>query len=236
MTQAATPQPAITPPPAPSPLPGQRLTVVQNAGAGSPVYTARDVAVLKARRTELSNQLTSADGRRRSLQKSLQGATGADKAGLEQRLGVLDTRIARLETDIEENGRALASPSAASVRAEQPFAWNPASGNRVAANATPLMLVFMIFVLSPIAIGIGRTRWKRASRPQPTISPETAQRLERMEQAIDSIAVEMERVSEGQRFVTRILSERRGEPALGGGEQDMLPMRLGASEGPSSAR
>jgi len=30
-----------------------------------------------------------------------------------------------------------------------------------------------------------------------------------MEQAIDSIAIEMERVSEGQRFVTRLLSESR---------------------------
>lgn len=33
-------------------------------------------------------------------------------------------------------------------------------------------------------------------------------RLERMEQAIDAMAVEMERVSEGQRFTTRLLSEK----------------------------
>jgi hypothetical protein len=33
-------------------------------------------------------------------------------------------------------------------------------------------------------------------------------RLERMEQALDAVAVEMERVSEGQRFTTRLLSER----------------------------
>lgn len=34
------------------------------------------------------------------------------------------------------------------------------------------------------------------------------ERLERMEQAIDAMAVEMERVSEGQRFTTRLLSEK----------------------------
>lgn len=33
-------------------------------------------------------------------------------------------------------------------------------------------------------------------------------RLERMEQALDAVAVEMERVSEGQRFTTRLLSEK----------------------------
>ena len=37
---------------------------------------------------------------------------------------------------------------------------------------------------------------------------EVTARLERMEQAIDSIAVEVERISEGQRFTTKLLSER----------------------------
>ncbi|MEO7965836.1 MAG: hypothetical protein ABIT38_18145 [Gemmatimonadaceae bacterium] len=36
-------------------------------------------------------------------------------------------------------------------------------------------------------------------------------RLGRMEQAIDAMAVEMERISEGQRFTTKLLAER--EPA-----------------------
>lgn len=35
-----------------------------------------------------------------------------------------------------------------------------------------------------------------------------AARLERIEQAIDAMAVEVERVSEGQRFTTKLLSER----------------------------
>jgi hypothetical protein len=34
------------------------------------------------------------------------------------------------------------------------------------------------------------------------------QRLERIEQAVDAIAIEMERVSEGQRFTTKLLAER----------------------------
>jgi hypothetical protein len=40
-----------------------------------------------------------------------------------------------------------------------------------------------------------------------TRDPEIAARLTRMEQAIDSMAVEMERVGEGQRFLTKVLSE-----------------------------
>ena len=33
-------------------------------------------------------------------------------------------------------------------------------------------------------------------------------RLERVEQAVESIAIEIERVSEGQRFVTKLLNDR----------------------------
>ena len=43
---------------------------------------------------------------------------------------------------------------------------------------------------------------------QPRIPKEVADRLARMEQALDSVAVEVERISEAQRFTTRLLSER----------------------------
>ena len=36
-------------------------------------------------------------------------------------------------------------------------------------------------------------------------------RLARMEQAIDSMAIEVERISEGQRFTSRLLAERPAE-------------------------
>jgi hypothetical protein len=39
------------------------------------------------------------------------------------------------------------------------------------------------------------------------------EKLARMEQAIDAMAVETERISEGQRFATKLLSERAKEPA-----------------------
>jgi hypothetical protein len=39
-------------------------------------------------------------------------------------------------------------------------------------------------------------------------SPLAADRLARLEQAVDAIALEIERISEGQRFTTRLLSEQ----------------------------
>jgi hypothetical protein len=77
-----------------------------------------------------------------------------------------------------------------------------------------------------IAIGmpIARAYARRLeSRPTAAIPSDVSARLERMEQAIDSIAVEVERISEGQRFTTRLLADRTG------GERDAPPaVRPGA--------
>jgi hypothetical protein len=61
--------------------------------------------------------------------------------------------------------------------------------------------------------------WPRAGRggSQAGLSADAAQRLERIEQSIDAIALEIERVSEGQRFVTKLLSESQHLPAIGAG-------------------
>lgn len=45
---------------------------------------------------------------------------------------------------------------------------------------------------------------------------ESALRLERMEQAIDAMALEIERVGEAQRFTTRLLTEKGSGAGLGG--------------------
>jgi hypothetical protein len=137
---------------------------------------------------------------------------------------VLDARIARLESDIAENGEALASIAARRAVAETrgvASGSNNRSGDRFMDNLVPMVVVFTLFVLTPIAVSISRMFWKRGSMPaRAAQSPENAQRLERMEQAIDTIAIEMERVSEGQRFITRILSEGRASVALPEGQRN----------------
>jgi hypothetical protein len=195
------------------------------------MLSARDLAALRARGAELSNQLRSATSRRSEVQRSLRTATGPDRTGLEQRLAVLDTRIARLEGDIDENGSQLASLAANRTAATQA----PFSGdmnfppNRFMNNMVPIVIVFTLFVLSPIAISISRMLWKRGSLPRGGgQSPDHTQRLERMEQAIDSIAIEIERVSEGQRFVTRLMADRQN--ALPVGQQPLQPIAIPAVE------
>lgn len=223
----------IQAPPPPPPPPGGLIVsqrTIDGAMTAAPM-TKQDIAALQARRRELSSQLSSADGRRKELSRLLRNATGADRAGLEQRLGVLDARMSGLESDIADVGRQLASAPAALVASQQDpwVGWGPNTRNRFGDNLAPLAGLFTIFVLSPIAISIARAVWKRSSLPRQAVVPGDTHRLERMEQAMDAIAIEIERISEGQRFVTRLLSERGGA-GIGAGQQAKEPVRIPAKQ------
>ncbi len=70
------------------------------------------------------------------------------------------------------------------------------------------MLICTTVVVLTIALAFIR---RREAPPPPEIPSDAGfhDRLDRMERAIDTIAVEVERVSEAQRFVTRVLAERK---------------------------
>lgn len=208
---AQSPAPSAPPalPPSPASLPAGVVT--QRMLSGAPL-TVQEVSALLARRKELSNQVSSATQRRQEVARQLRRATGADKAGLEQRLAVLDARIARLEADIDETGKQLSVPPVAVIAARQQpmLGWGPYTDNGLRNSAAPLMGLFILFVLFPIAVSTARALWKRGSLQRSSATPpDTTRRLERLEQAIDAVAIEVERISEGQRFVTRLLSEGR---------------------------
>ena len=74
-------------------------------------------------------------------------------------------------------------------------------------------VLFTVVVLVTLPLGYGLLKpvfaaWARRveGRAPATALPDP--RMERMEQAIEAIAVEIERISEAQRFTTKLLSER----------------------------
>ena len=195
--------------------------------APSPVITAprtaADVDALRAIRSELSNQLNSANGRRKEVAKQLLTATDAAKPGLEQRLAVLDNRIAQIELDIAESGRLLTSSGALIAGTEAPRFQGLLSSGQV----TGISIVFTVFVLAPLAAAYARRMLKRTAPPAaPSLSGPDAQRLERMEQAIVAIAIEIERISEGHRFVTQLM----GDPARALKAAPMEPIKVPEKE------
>lgn len=79
-------------------------------------------------------------------------------------------------------------------------------------QTTGISIVFIVAVLAPIAFAWARGRLRRGNAQPAPIDRAQAERLERLEQAVDSIAVEIERVSEGQRFLTNVLTSGAAKP------------------------
>lgn len=202
--------PGITPPPAPVIVGG----TAPNTYTITVPQTQQDIDAIRERRSELSNQLESAAQRRAEIATELKSADGSVRAGLEQRLSVLDQRILQLEGDIAETGRQLTSaPAGLLATTESPFTNFPIPPHLI----EKVSIMFTLFVLAPIAVSIAWAIFRRTMRPNPERGKrvEGGERLERLENAVDAIAVEIERISEGQRFVTRLLTEASPTTSLG---------------------
>jgi hypothetical protein len=79
------------------------------------------------------------------------------------------------------------------------------------------IVLFISIAATAIGVPIARAFARRMEREpiSPAIPVELAAQIERMEHAIDSIAIEVERISEGQRFTTKLLAERNNGGASG---------------------
>ena len=68
----------------------------------------------------------------------------------------------------------------------------------------------------------------RRGASAPTADSDSKARLERIEQAVDAIAVEVERISEGQRFTTKVLNDLRalpqGDPSVAIPDRSAVPL------------
>lgn len=71
-----------------------------------------------------------------------------------------------------------------------------------------IMSTFLIGGIVVIRLTFAMARRLEGKPVSPSIPPDVTARLERIEQAVDSVAIEVERISEAQRFTTRLLNDR----------------------------
>ena len=77
-------------------------------------------------------------------------------------------------------------------------------------------LFFATVIILALGIPLVRvfTRRQELRPANATLSPDLTMRLDRIESMVETVAVEVERLSEGQRFTTRLLSERAVQPVV----------------------
>lgn len=166
-----------------------------------------------AQRRELQRQMESLQNSREDITEELSVPTiaAADKKGLEQRLTSIDERITSLDKQLADAdaqvARAAAVPGAA-VELPPPPRDGPPE------EAWVLGGIFIVVVLLPLSIAYARRIWRRSTKVITTFPKELSDRLAHVEQSVEATALEVERIGEGQRFMTKLFTEGPGAQAL----------------------
>jgi hypothetical protein len=195
-------------PPPPAQVAGTRVT------AGDPALMYR---ALRDQREILGDQQRALQSARNDLviQLGENNQTAATRASLEKRIAEVDARIADLDKQIAASDRAVADaagiPGATlkppDVRSDRP------DPDMLAGLSFALLFVIAI----PITIAYARRIWRRSARAEVALPAEMAERMAHLERGVEAIALEVERIGEGQRFLTQALVERGAVPAIAAG-------------------
>lgn len=183
----------------------------RSAPSASAIYEG-----FRAQRRELNNQLDELESTRREITSQLEdvSAGSPERKPLETRMTDIDSRITTVDQMLASNAtdisKAAAIPGAV---VEPPRVINEGPPQ----EAYALGGIFMLVVLLPISVAFARRIWRRSAAAVAAFPREIGERLLRMEQALEATAVEVERIGEGQRFLTRLFTEGEGARSLGAG-------------------
>jgi hypothetical protein len=195
---------------------------MQNQQVAAPEADAMrgELATLYAKRRDYTEQLEILTDRRGALADQIARTESGLRTGPQNRLVQIDERIAKLEKEAQQTDDRISTLLNRGVTTE------PAPTPEIPAIPPIPSLPGFEFTMSPPpfsdpavrkiiageAIGfliltavLCRWTWTRARRRFAAIVPRNDAHLQ---QAVDAIAIEVERISEGQRFVTAILNHR----------------------------
>jgi hypothetical protein len=209
----------------------------QSSGQSQPIAPARtraDVSALDIRRTELRHQLESNTERRSLLSSQLQEARGTPmQRPLEERIQALDVRTARIDQELNQIDDAVNAALASGLTVERgprqgiQMPQMPAMpGMMPGREAKDIVARAMFFEgLGFVLLGLVLWRFMRRRGPAPPVrlAAEDSARLEQLQRNVDVIALEVERISEGQRYVAKLLSDK--QPAIGAGAAQDISSR-----------
>lgn len=166
---------------------------------------------------QLQAEITEASARLQGLVESGAAQTAAGRAEIAelrremvttaQRLRELESQ--RREQAIEDAAQSMAARALAQGTTQAPpFPIEPS----IPPEAVDISIALFVctaaaIILFPLMRALGRILERRAAPPQ-RLAPGVEAQLQRIEQAVETMAVEVERISEGQRFTAKLLADR----------------------------
>ena len=153
---------------------------------------------------------------------------GADRKGLEQRITEIDGRISSIDKAIAESEAQIARAAGVPGAVVPP---KPEPRNGPPEEAFVLGGMFIFVVLLPLSIAMARRIWRRGVATITSLPAELTERLTRLEQGMDAVAVEVERIGEGQRYMARLFGEDGSLRAIGAGAAEPVELKARDAEG-----
>ena len=179
----------------------------------------------KAQRSELRDQLGDLEDTRRELSAQLQALpAGPERTALETRLTDVSGRISAVDQMLASNAASLAQAAAIPGAVVEP---PPYVRQGPPEEAYIVATIFIFVFMLPLSIAWARRIWRKNATVITSFPREITDRLSRMEQAVEATAVEVERIGEGQRFLTRLFTEGEGARAIGAGAAQPLERKQG---------
>lgn len=202
--------------------------------AGNPVQVQTpDVATLQSQLADLRVQLSGLQAKWDGLYSQLDVMLRNNPArpAVQQQWADVGIEIARVKGEIAYREAQIARAQGRPIGTTQVPPPAPFSGRAVDPDLVVVMSSVLLMALGlPMSIAWAKRIWRR--KPDaPTVPTDFGPRLANIERAVDAIAIEVERISEGQRFVTKIFVDRpaqSGAADSGSAAGGAAPKALGA--------
>jgi hypothetical protein len=197
--------------------------------AGSPLPGAAAIYQgFRAQARELADQMNDLENTRSNLTRQLERmpAGSSARTGIEQRIAAIDSHIAAVDKQIADADAQLAKAAAipgAAVEAPRIIRQGQSEGEFV-------MSALFIALLLPLSIAHARRIWKRGGAIVAAFPKEIGERLGRVEQAVEATAIEVERIGEGQRFLTRLFTDGNGVRVLAAAPGQLVERKSGETD------
>ena len=187
--------------------------------AAAPRATSSPSAIyegFKAQRDVLNDQLHDLERTRSDITGRMEETTAGspEHKALEDRLTDVDSRIKAVDQMIGANSMQLAQSAAIPGAVVPPPPYVPQGPPD---EVYVLAGIFFIVVLMPLSIAFAKRIWRRSATVITSLPRELTDRLLRLEQTVEATSLEIERIGEGQRFLTRLFTEGESARGLGAG-------------------
>jgi len=171
--------------------------------------------MLEEQQVSLTVQLANAQQQLRELQMTAERSPESERARIqtfvvqnEARVAALKERLATVRDQIAQSQDAIGRDAAAP---KVPVGVAVAQENWRIFGLTPTEFYSTggFILLFPLVLALARRIWRGGTRRSAdTASLEGSPQIARLEQAVEAIAIEVERISEAQRFSAKLLAER----------------------------